>query len=336
MSTERGLALGRQLFAYDRRLAANALRNSAAGLRDRLTIVAAALIGGGVLHAWFVDRSWRAAIAVAAAGGALAGLAVGRWVTARLRYHATDGALAANALVTGSARHYAAMWYLVGAALLVVVALIARPSLAIASMPGYAAGALASFVTSRVRISFVPGVRVSGRGVSALLRDRRGGLAAAASLLILLTLGASLVPPIAVPIVAFIAAGVLVLAVTTVDDALVRFMAIAGFGNWATIGRHLRGAATLLAIGAPVVAIGFGGPAGAGVAAAALLGMVLLVVRVLAYRRYPRRAADTLIVALIGVVALTGVAAPILLPLLLALIVWALHRRAQGCTWQVA
>lgn len=116
-------------------------------------------------------------------------------------------------------------------------------------------------------------------------------------------------------------------ALTTVDDGIVRFMAMTGYGPWATVWRHARGAVLFLGCAAPASGIVLGLPAAAIVGSVGLVALTLLVLRVLAYQLHGKRFADLLLYGLAGLLIFVAIAMPVL---------WPLQRRAAERTWLIA
>lgn len=126
------------------------------------------------------------------------------------------------------------------------------------------------------------------------------------------------------------------LTLTGVDDAVVRFMTIAGHGSRRIVVHHGKGIATFLAVSVPGCWI-MVGPVAAGIAAAARVAMLLLLtLRVLAYRLHSRRFADFLVSILAGLLMLIAYSMPVALPVLALAMFWQLQRRVQTKTWLLA
>lgn len=321
------------LFRHDRLIAANTIRATFAGWHDRA--IAALLLMAALLavRAWFIDRPPRAAASAALVLAAIAGFGAGRLIARRLAFHAFDGLLAGDALHTPSRRRYSAAWHGVGLASLGVATLIARPPLLVVSVPAYLVGALIAAVTDGfVFPNRVGGARRSGRALRACLHRPMAGLAAAILMLAILFSARTLTDDarlltIAVGTTAF------ALMLTRVDDAVIRFMTVAGHGSRRIMLRHTGGIATFLVVLGPgcwlmlgPVAAGIAGATGAGV-------LVLLTLRVLAYRLHGRRFADFLVSLLAALLLLVAGTMPVALPVVAIAIFWQLGRRARLKTW---
>jgi len=289
-----------------------------------------------VARSWFADRSWTVAVWAAVGAGIIAGLGAGRLVLARLAFHGFDGLLAADALHPESRRRYMAACHGVGAALLAAVTLIVRPSLLMVTVPAYLGGVSTAGLTSAVRTggNGAAGMR-PGRIVRAWLRRPAAGCAGAMILL------SSLLP------VRTLEAGALVtivggetvllaVALTVVDDATVRFMTLAGHGSGRIVLRHARAMAMFVGIALPGCWLALGPIAASVVGAASTVMLLLLAMRVLAYRLHRKRFADCLVSILAGLLMLAAYATPLLVPFVVAAVLWQLQRRSGPKTWLLA
>jgi hypothetical protein len=325
-----------RLFRQDRLIASNTIRATFAGWHDRAIAAFMLLVVLAVAHAWFADRPWRVAAWTALGVGTLIGTGAGRLVGGRLAFHAFDGLLAADALHLQTRRRYMTAWHGVGLALLAVATLIVRPSLLVVSVPAYIAGVLIAGLTGSVRMpKRIVGMARPGWTLRAWSHRPIAGVAAATVLLLLLlparTLGTN-----ALMAVVGIATVLLGLMLTSVDDAVVRFMTVAGHGSWRTVIHHGKGIATFLAVSVPGCWIILG-PVAAGIAAAACVAMLLLLtLRVLAYRLHTKRFADFLVSILAGLLMLVAYSMPVALPVLALAMLWQLQRRGRAKTWLLA
>src|SRR5687767_9604764 len=96
------------LFRYDLRIGANAMKRAIARWHDKAVALAVLLISIAALRSWFRPLEWQSAAWIAVGLGLLAGIGSGGAIRARLAYHSADGPLAAEALSIGSRRRYAA------------------------------------------------------------------------------------------------------------------------------------------------------------------------------------------------------------------------------------
>ncbi|MET3827568.1 hypothetical protein ABIC16_003261 [Sphingomonas sp. PvP055] len=324
------------MFLQDRLIVRNTICAAFASWRDRVVAAFVLLAALAVARAWLSDRPWTIAAWAALATGTVIGIGAGRLIATRLAFHAFDGVLAADALHPPTRRSYMAAWHGVGLTLLIVVTLIARPSLLVVSVPAYLAGAVVVGMMSDVRMPRrIPRTIRPGWTIWAWAHRPIAGVWAATILLMSLlparTLGAN-----ALMAIVGIEAVLLALLLTSVDDAIVRFMAIAGHKARRIIVRHARGAASFLAI-AVLGCWTMLGPVAAGiVAAAGVATLLLLTLRILAYRLHAKRFADLLVSSLTGLLLLVAYSMPVALPVIAIAILWQLQRRGRAKTWLLA
>ncbi|MBN2447719.1 MAG: hypothetical protein JXO22_13380, partial [Phycisphaerae bacterium] len=131
-----------RLFRYDRKSAANAIRATFVGWRDRLSAAVVLLFALAILRSWFADRSWATAVWSAAGGSFLLGLMAGRTIATRLAFHAFDGVLAPDALRAPTRWRYAVGWQVICLAALTGLALVVQATLLPACVPMYIAGTI--------------------------------------------------------------------------------------------------------------------------------------------------------------------------------------------------
>jgi len=137
-------------------------------------------------------------------------------------------------------------------------------------------------------------------------------------------------------VVGGIGTSLLALTLTSVDDAIVRFMTIAGHGSRRIIVHHARGMTSFLVIAVAECWVWFG-PVAAGIVFATGMAIVLLMtLRVLVYRLHAKRFADFLVSILAGLLMLVAYSMPVALPLIALAIVWQLQRRGRAKTWLLA
>ncbi len=235
-----------RLFRQDRLIASNTIRATFAGWHDRAIAALMLLAALAAARAWFVDRPWTVAAWAALAAGAMTGIGAERLVRARLTFHAFEGLLAADALHPQMRRRYMAAWHSIGLALLAVTTLIVRPSLLVISVPAYLSGVLIAGLTGGVRIpKRIVGTARPGWTLRAWShRPVAGAAAATVLLLLLLLLPARTLGTNALMAVVGICTVLLALMLTGVDDAVVRFMTIAGHGSRRIVVHHGKGIAT--------------------------------------------------------------------------------------------
>lgn len=325
-----------RLFRYDRAIAWNTIRATFSGWQDRVIAAIMLLAALAVVRSWLIDRPPATAAWVALAAGIVTGFGAGRLVGARLAFHAFDGLLAADALHARKRRRYVAMWHGVGLVLLALVTLIGRPSLLIVGIPAYVAGALLSGLTHGFRMPR----RIAGMPrpiwmMRAWSHRPVAGVAAATILLLSLP-PARAIDPNALPAMIAVEAVLLALVLTTVDDGIVRFMAVAGHGSRRIVVHHAKGLASFLAVAAPGCWI-MDGPVVVGMMVAAWAAMLLLLtLRVLAYRLHGKRFADLLVAVLAGLLILIAYSMPVALPAVALAMLWQLQRRGRTKTWLLA
>jgi len=322
-----------RLFRQDRLILLNTIRATFAGWHDRVIAAFMLLAAFAVVHAWFVDRPWLIAAWTALAAAVVMGSGAGRLVRTRLAFHAFDGLLATDALHPETRWRYMTAWHGVGLALLAVTTLIVRPSLMVVSVPGYLAGVMIAGLTGGVRMpKRIGGTARPGWTLRAWSHRPIAGVAAA-TILLLLLFPAGMLGTNALMAVVGIATVLLALTLTGVDDAIVRFMTVAGHGSRRIFVHHGKGIATFLALSTPGCWIILG-PVAAGVAAAACVVMLLLLtLRILAYRLHTKRFADFLVSILAGLLMLVAYSMPVVLPVLTLAMLWQLQRRGRTKTW---
>ncbi|PSJ42915.1 hypothetical protein [Allosphingosinicella deserti] len=321
------------LFRLDCRIARNATRAALAGRRDRLNAGFMLVVVLAALHAWFAGRSWQIGAWAALGGGACAGVAAGRLIAARLHFHGTDGLLAALALRPSTGRHYRLAAHGIGVAILATITLIARPSLLIVSLPAYLAGAAVAHLTAMLAPSGAVFAKVRlGWTIRIWLHRPGAGMTAAAAVLLSLVVTGTLSSNARIAIVG-IEAVIATLALTSVDHPTVRFMTVAGQGSWRIVAHHGRSMLPFVLLAVPITWLILG-PLAAGIVAAACGAMLLLMtMRILAYRLHGRRFADLLVSVFAGMLILTAYMLPPALPVAALAILWHLHRRAAAKTW---
>lgn len=325
-----------RLFRQDRLIAWNTTRGTFPTWHDRAIAALLLLPALAAAHGWIVASPWRTAAWIAAAVSTVIGIGVGHLVAKRLAFHAFDGLLAADALLSGTRRRYKAVLYGVGLALPSAGVLMGRPSLLIISVPAYLIGVLAAalggnFMATK-RLTGTPHAMWTFRAWS---RRRVAALSAAATLLLSLFLASSTGPQSQVAVAGF-GTFLLTMVLTSVDDAVVRFMTLAGHGSWRVVAYHGRGAASFLAIAVPGCWALAGMIAAAVVVSTASAMLLLLTLRIFTYQLHTRRFADTLVSILAGTLVLVAYSMPLALPILAAAILWQLRRRVQAKTWLLA
>ena len=325
-----------RLFRHDRLIVWNTARATFARWHDRAIAAAMLVALLAIVRAGLADLAWAKAAWVTAAAGTAIGIGAGRLITSRLAFHAFDGLLAADALQPPMRWRYMAAWHGIALALLLAVILIARPALLAVGVPAYLAGALAARLTAGLRLSTgIMGTTRPGWTIRSWSHRPLAGAGAAAILLL------SLLPVRALGINAMlslvgIGTALPALMLAGVDDAVVRFMTIAGHETWRIVVRHTKGLASFLALAVPGAGVMID-PVAAGIAAAVgAATLLLLTLRILAYRLHARRFADLLVTILAGLFLLVVYAMPVALPVVALAMIWHLQRRAGPKTWLLA
>ena len=328
---------GARLFRYDQRIATNAARSTFSAWHDRLIAATVLLFALAAARSWLLDRAWPIAAWTAFGAGIMIGLTASRQIAMRLAFHAFDGPLAADALCLALRRRYLIAWCAIGLTLLAIFTVIVRPSLLIASLPGYVIGAFVGHVTGNFSIAGVGGGKAGfGRMLRSWIQRPGAGIVAAAILPLSLAFTAQYLRGDALIVVAGIGTALFGLALTIVDDSSVRFQTIAGQGAWRIIGRQARGAMLFVGIAAPVCAFVFAPALAAVVAATSIATLLLMAMRTLAYRIHGKSFADFIVSILTGLLILTAFSMPIVLPFVGIAILWQLQRRSAARTWLLA
>lgn len=328
---------GARLFHYDQRIALNAAKATFSGWHDRLIAATMPLFALAAARSWLLDRAWPIAAWTALGAGVMIGLTAGRLIAVRLAFHAFDGPLAADALRPVLRRRYLIAWCAIGLTLLAIFTVVARPSLLVASLPGYLIGTFVGHVTGSFSIAgFGAGKAGLGRILRSWIQRPGAGIVAAAMLLLSLAFAAQYLRDDALVVVAGIETALSGLALTIVDDGSVRFQTIIGRGAWRIMGRQARGAMLFVGIAAPACALAFGHALAAVVAATSIGALLLMVLRTLAYRIHGKGFADFIVSILTGLLILTAFSMPIVLPFVGIAILWQLQRRSAARTWLLA
>lgn len=321
-------------FRHDWAIFSNVTRAVLASWGDCLALAVAVLFALAIFHVGVANQSFRTAALTAGGLGAATGLAAMRLIVRRLQFHRSDGALAAAALSRGAGASYAAAIHLIATGLLSCVILSARPGLIFAGLAGYTIGAASLLALA----SLTPGHDSSprfafGRTARALLgRPSAGGFAAVAVLVILL-------PPALDAGARMAFAGVLtliaVVGISAVDYQVVRFLTIAGYASSRIIGLYARPGLIFSAAIVPPLFLVLQPETVAVVCIVTGALLLLTAMRILTYRVYPKRAADTIVGMFVAVLGLAGYMAPILLPLVIGAMLWRLYRQSASATWML-
>lgn len=325
-----------RLFRHDFWIVANATRATFAGWHDRLIATLMLLGALAAIQSWFAYRPWAIAASTAMGAGILVGLGAGRLLAARLAFHRFDGLLAADALHARSRRRYTLAWHGIAVMVMAAVALIARPSLIPISVAGYAAGGVAAELFGRFGTSWRPASHARSGWVLGRWLQRGGTGAAAALALVLALLPVRSFGMNALMMTAGIGTVLIGLLLTKVDDGIVRFMTSIGHGPLRMVLSNAKGMLAFIAVSAPGswLMLGFGTAVVVAGASTALL--LLLVLRVLAYRLHAKRSADFLIAIVSGLLMLTAYYMPVALPLVVIAVLLRIGHRGAAKTWLLA
>ncbi|MGR6328459.1 hypothetical protein ACU5AX_05300 [Sphingomonas sp. XXL09] len=272
-------------------------------------------------------------IAIGAAGAAAWGME--RLVAERLRFHDADGVLAALSLDRIGRVHYRLRCYGVALLTIVLAMLVIRSDLVMTAAPAYLGFAAAGVAVARYRVRPWHGGGMTPRQAFASLSRRPlAGLAAATLLLVVLLVvrpadaGAQLVETGVVTLG-------LAASLTAIDPAVVRYMAMAGHGLGTVLRRQLPAALVFLCLSPLAAGLAIGLSAGIVAALTASVLLLILTLRIQAYRLYRRRQADMLVAVLIGVVALVAVMVPFAAPVVALISLWRMSRGAARQLWMI-
>ena len=326
-----------RLAGHDALVARKGFAATFSGWRDRALLIVILALGA----LWLRDAASRANAfddpRVAAAAGAILGWMVLRGLRRRLAHHAAEGVLAMDALDRDRSLLYLAVGAAAPAFALIALGAMLVPAAVPTLAFGFGAGALTACLApprpagrlsapARGRLAMPPRPRIPemaaapalalasaalGRATLAWRGDSQAALVLAACTLLSL---------------AWLA---------RIDFATCRFLAMAGHGPARSAAAQLAPAALFWLLCSAFAWL-LVGPAG--VVAVSLVGAGLIAIataRVWLYQLHARRAADWLLTLALAVLALLGLAAPPLAPLLILLLGAGLYRRAAGATWMM-
>ncbi len=321
-----------RLFRHDRMVVVNELRAGLSAWTDRLIAVAVAMIALVALHSWLSPRPFIVAGLTIAGLAAASGAWGARLIEQRLVFHAYDGIIAADALADRAWRRYAVPIHALLCGIVAFVALIGRPATMGVAIIGYLVGAGCGHIASRIMR------RRSGATLSVPLRLDR-------SLLQRPITGAIAAIPVTLPLLFFssaateamlvltgVVAGAVALMLTLVDDGAIRFLTLSGYKAGRIIGLHSRSLLvfSLLTVLACLI---FSASAAIVIGSVAVAAFVVMTARILAYRMHAKRTADLIVGSGAVAAVLSGVALPLLFPVVVVAILWQLYRRAAPATW---
>ncbi|MEG3145140.1 hypothetical protein U1839_10815 [Sphingomonas sp. RT2P30] len=337
MTSRAGGKRATDLFRYDATIIRNEAHAAFPNWTDRLLGLVLLVVALAVARAALGDRAFIVAAVAVATLAFLVGAATARLIERRLAFHAYDGVLAADALIPASRRHYALAGHAVALAGTALATLVARPTLLAIAIAGYLVGAtirhLGSFLAQRFATPQFAGLRpFDSRALWCWLEQPLAGAAGAIPLLLILVATAR-DEAAAAPVLAALVTAITALALTALDDGVVRFMTLSGHPAWAIIARRARATLVFTLLAVPIC-LATATPLVAGlVGVVAAASLLLMATRILAYRIHARRTADLVVGGCAMVVIVTGAAMPMLLPFVAAAILWQLSRRAGAMTW---
>lgn len=326
-----------RLLRHDRMIVTNELRGAFSSWGDRLIALAVVVIALAALRSSLSEWTFFFAAMAVAGFAAMIGAAAARVIARRLDFHAQDGVVAADALDGASRRHYVLSIHVVAWGVVTLCVLIGRPVTVVPAAAGYLVGAGIAHLAHRLTLGGGASRHSLLRPVrSVLQRPIAGAVAAIPAVLSMLLLG-SIGPG---PLAGFIASvsAVTALSLTMLDYDVVRFMSASGYKAGRIIGIHARSLLifAIVTLAAPLALSNRLAAIAIAVAGVVLAALVLLTARILAYRTYSKRAADTFLSLCAGAVALAGVALPLLVPFVVIGLLWHLQRRSVSATWLLA
>lgn len=122
-------------------------------------------------------------------------------------------------------------------------------------------------------------------------------------------------------------------ALTIVEQDIVRFKAGSGHGPWRILISYSYGLLLFAGIAGPVCWLVMGPAPASIVLAISAIWLLLLAMRVCAYCVYGKRFADLLVLILAGLFALVAYSMIVFLPFVVIAVLWRLQRRAAAKTW---
>ncbi|GGO97312.1 hypothetical protein [Stakelama pacifica] len=327
---------GGRLYKHDSQLAINLARSVFARWQDRILALAllalcVALLRSRVSEMQLPTRTW-----IALAVGIALGWSAGQLLNARAKFHASDGVIASDALNPKLVRHFLIAFHVAPIALTIALVLMVMPDLVLFAVSGYGAGAylayrLAAFSHEK-NVSFR--WSAASPAIRALLRNPVIGAIAGALPVFAIALQQGLEPR-ALQILVTAEITILALLFTTVEYPIVAFMRVSGKAPLSIILYHIKGLAGFGAVVACLIWFGDSTGLAVTVVAIVLAAGFLIAIRILLYCIHFKAIGDLLtgltIAAIMGAVV---IAAP-LAPVLMALLVWNLHRRASARTWLI-
>ena len=273
---------------------------------------------------------------IALAGGLGCGIAVGRLISERLVYHSDHGVLAADALHRSTRLFYGGVWHGLAMTALAVLTLIVRPSALPFGLIGYAVGGLLVLV---IALIWKPSPVVSRMRLGFNLLDacHRPGAGIALALVLLLSLllvrerGAD-----AVMTVAVILTVLFTLPLTAVNDRVIRFMSTVGLGTGSTLAHHAEGFVVFVALAVTSCWLVITPAVAGAVLAISGAALLLLAFRILTYSLYNRRLAELVLFVTTGLLTLLAFTVPVAMPFCVVAVLWRLQHKSSAKRWLLA
>lgn len=265
------------------------------------------------------------------------GFSAARLIGRRLEFLRTDSVVAPEALRARAARRYALLCASASvASVAALIALLQSRALLLGCAAILGGMAIGGVLQLGVSVAIVPHGQLARLRAGSWLRRPIAGLVFACAFTLIVLMIALRVTGSDRIIVMAIAAFLLSLPLTHVDIASVRFMASSGLSCWRSIRHHLRGPILFMGIAVPIAFLAAGFPASGLVAGIASALLLMIAMRVLAYRIFERRIADVIVSVLQALLLMIGFSVPLALPLALPAVLWWLARRARHATWLIA
>lgn len=324
------------LLRYDALIFLHALNTTFKRWRDRLTVASVLLIGVLVLRLGIASRPWALVAWLFLGIGLLTGFATLRLPTSRLSGHISSGLLAVEALTPAMRWRYLATWHLIGLAGVTLLTLTARPSLLLASVPGYLGGSVLGYAAAAFGKP-ESSLRPAGHKRALLLRPAApyAGLASGGSLLAALAATRVCLPPEAFPPVLVAITTPMALGLTAFDNALIKFMCLSGYSPFQLILKTSKNEVAFLLLTLPAAWGLSGWLAASLVAGICLATCILKILGIWISCLYDKKTSEIILTILASVLILTGLYAPVILPVALSVILWQLYRRAAAQTWML-
>lgn len=316
----------------------NDARGAFSGWSNLLTLLVAVPILLLAARSWFAEVPADQAGFVIALFGFAVGLSATHLLAERVQYHQTLGMLAEEALAVRSA--------LAPFAILLAMAVILAAGLAGLVHPsglGYFLAAAGAGIAARGLLLIVLSASSSGGNYNALSRallrlagDWCSGLLLGLAVALSAAAGSALLAKEASMALALLLPCIPALALASLDAGSMRFLAQSGFSPWQAIRKHARALVVFGGTIVPVYAMTTDLVTAAFAGGLVIVVLLVMIVRLLCYRLYPKRLADFTASILLIAVILAGIAVPLLAPVVFAVPVVRLWGMASNSTWRIA